>query len=46
MENRLTLKEIANIYKTSKSNINNIKRKVKWKYITKEYNFPRKRGVK
>lgn len=46
MENKLTLKKIANIYKTSKSNINNIKRKVKWKYITKEYNFPKKRGVK
>lgn len=41
MENELTLKEIGNIYKVSKSTINNIKRKIKWRNISKNYDFPK-----
>lgn len=40
VENKLTLKEIGKIYNVTKYTINNIKRKVNWKYITKTYIFP------
>ena len=39
MEKKLTLQEIAQIYKVTKSTINNIKRKVSWKHLTQKYNF-------
>lgn len=41
MQNDLTLKQIANIYGVTKHTINNIKRKVNWKHITKKYDFPK-----
>lgn len=41
VENKLTLKEIGKIYNVTKSTVNNIKRKVNWKYITKTYIFPK-----
>ena len=34
-----TLQKIADVFKVSKSTINNIKRKKNWKYITEQYNF-------
>lgn len=40
MENKLTLKEIGNIYGVHKSTISNIKRKVKWQQLTQNYVFP------
>lgn len=41
MENKLTLKEIGNIYGVSKYTISNIKRKVNWINVTKNYSFPK-----
>lgn len=41
IENRLTLKEIAEKYNVTKSTISNIKRKATWKYITQKYIFPK-----
>lgn len=41
LENKLTLQEIADIYGVRKTTINNIKRKVKWQHITKDYIFPK-----
>ena len=46
MQNKLTLKQIGEIYGVTKFTINNIKRKVNWKHITKGYNFPIKRSNK
>lgn len=40
MENKLSLKEIANIFGVHKTTISNIRRKIKWTHITKKYNFP------
>lgn len=40
-DNKLSLQEIANIYKVHKSTISNIKRQVKWTHISKKYKFPR-----
>lgn len=40
MENKLTLKEIADLFNVSKYTINNIKMKKNWIYITNKYNFP------
>ena len=41
IENKLSLQEIANIYKVHKSTISNIKRQVKWTHISKNYKFPK-----
>ena len=41
LEDKLTLQEIANIYEVHKTTISNIKRKVKWQHISKNYSFPK-----
>ena len=41
MEDKLSLKQIGNIYNVSKYTISNIKRKVNWTTVTKNYTFPK-----
>ena len=40
MENKLSLKNIGNLYNVSKFTISNIRRKAAWKHITSSYVFP------
>ena len=40
IENKLTLKEIGDIFKVSKSTINNIRRKKNWTHLTEKIIFP------
>ena len=41
MENKKSMVQIAKLYNVSKSTISNIKRKVKWKEISNQYEFPK-----
>ena len=43
IQNFKTLQEIADLYNVHKTTISNIKRKKSWRYLTKEYNFKKKK---
>ena len=45
-ENKLTYKEIGNIYNVSKSTINNIANRKNWRNISCKYNFPKITTIK
>ena len=46
LENKLTFKQIGDLYNVHKSTISNIKRKKNWKNIVESYNFPKSNIVK